>query len=524
MSSRVAGLDIGTTSAKAAVFDIGEGVEGLGEHAVEYPLYTPEPGAAEQDAEAVLLAALEALAGALKASDTEPDGLTCVGLSSAMHGLVAVDDGARPITPVYTYADTRAAAEARTIRDELDGLAVYKRTGTPLHAMTPLAKLRWLRKTRPDDFKRAHRFVSLKELLVARLFGETAVDHSIAAATGLFSLEDLDWDERALGIAGVTRERLSPTRPTRHLLEGLDGDIAGRLNLARDTPFVLGASDGCLANLGTAAIDPGVVAVTVGTSGAVRSVTDEPLTDERGRTFCYPLTEESWVVGGPISNGGIVLRWLRDELGGPERDVARHLGVDPYDVLTEMAGRVGPGADGLVFLPHLAGERAPNWESSTRGTLFGLSLNHRKEHIVRALLEGVVFSLVTVERVRAEVAGKAREIRASGGFTRSRLWRQILADVFETKVTVSAGYEASCLGAALLGLVAVGELDGISSVPGMITVHSVSEPDSEHRSTYRAALQLYLDIYDSLRPLYERVVELQHRAGVPAANELGAAG
>ena len=522
MTTRVAGLDIGTTSAKAAVFAIGDGVEGLGDHAVEYPLYTPEPGAAEQDAEEVLLAALDALAGALRASDTRPDGLACVGLSSAMHGLVAVDDEARPLTPLYTYADTRAAGEARTIRDELDGLAVYRRTGTPLHAMTPLAKLRWLSKTRPEDFERAARFVSVKELLVTRLFEEAAVDHSIAAATGLLNLEALDWDEGALDIAGVTPERLSPTRPTKHVLEGLEAGIARELNLAPGTPFVLGASDGCLANLGTAAIDPGVVAVTVGTSGAVRSVTNEAVTDERGRTFCYPLTEDSWVVGGPISNGGIVLRWLRDELGAGESDVARHLGIDPYDVLTEMAERVGPGADGLVFLPHLAGERAPNWESSTRGTLFGLSLNHRKEHIVRALLEGVVFSLLTVERVRAEVAGKADEIRASGGFTRSQLWRQILADVFETKVTVSAGLEASCLGAALLGLVAVGELEGIAGVPEMIPVRSTNEPDPEPQPTYRAALRLYLDIYDSLRPLYERVVELQHKAGVPAANELGA--
>ena len=173
-------------------------------------------------------------------------------------------------------------------------------------------------------------------------------------------------------------------------MKGLKPEYAEELGISPEIPFVIGASDGVLSNLGVNAIDPGVVAVTIGTSGAIRTVTDKPVTDPKGRIFCYALTEKHWVVGGPVNNGGMTLRWVRDELASAEVETAKRLGIDAYDVLTKIATRVSPGADGLLFHPYLAGERAPIWNANARGSFFGLGLHHKKEHMIRAVLEGVV--------------------------------------------------------------------------------------------------------------------------------------
>ena len=177
------------------------------------------------------------------------------------------------------------------------------------------------------------------------------VDYSIASATGLFRLETLQWDEEALRIAGIQVNQLSELVPTTHQLRGLQPEIALRMGIEEDTPFVVGANDGVLANLGVGAIGKGEVAVTIGTSGAVRTVVDQPITDEQSRTFCYALTDKHWVVGGPTNNGGIMLRWLKDEFGSSEVEVAKRLGVDPYDLMIDIAEKVPAGSEGLLFLP-----------------------------------------------------------------------------------------------------------------------------------------------------------------------------
>ncbi len=515
MAPIAAGLDLGTTSVKAALFSIGDEVELVCEKSVDYPLATPEPGAAEQDADTVCDSALEALASAAKEADAGD--IACVSFSGAMHSLLAVDDKGCALTPVLTFADTRAAQQAADIRRRHDGHAIYERTGTPLHAMSPLAKLVWLRAARRDAFESAAKFVSLKEYLCHRMFGRFVVDHSIASATGLLNLERLEWDEGALEVAGIEASRLSELVPTTEIL-GEPGAAAHDLGLPPGVQFVIGASDGCLANLGSAAVEPGIVSATIGTSGAVRSVVNAPITDPRGRTFCYALTRDHWVVGGPISNGGIVLRWFKEQLGGAEISVAKRLGEDVYDLFTAMAERAGPGADGLLFLPFLAGERAPNWDSNARGALFGLSLEHRKEHVVRAILEGVVYSLWRVEQIRSELAGPGRQVRVSGGFTKSKLWRQILADVFGVPVSTPIGYESSGLGAALLGLVATGDVKDLAAAAGLVAVRDTQEPDAGNRAIYDEMLRLYDEVYDRLQPLFDDITALQTRA------ELGRAG
>ena len=284
------------------------------------------------------------------------------------------------------------------------------------------------------------------------------------------------------------------------------------MKLLPSTPFVIGAGDGVLSNLGVNAIDKGVVAVTIGTSGAIRAVTDRPITDPKGRIFCYALTNKlDWVIGGAVNNGGMIFRWIRDQLGDSEVAVAKRLGKDSYEVLTELADRVTPGSDGLLFHPFLAGERAPLWNSNARGSFFGLGMHHKKEHLVRAALEGVIFNLYTVLLALSELIGEPKKIHATGGFARSELWRQMMADIFNQEVFIPESFESSCLGAAILGLYSLGEIDSLSIVSEMVGATYHHTPISENVSIYEDLTPIYIRLSRILQEEYESITAFQKK-------------
>ncbi len=508
------GVDIGTTSTKAVVYD-GAGAV-LGHHTAGYALHTPAPLIAEQDPDEIFAATVAAIGRAVAASGAAPDAIAAVSFSAAMHSVIAVDGDGRPLTASITWADNRSVDCAEQIRRELDGRSIYLRTGTPIHPMSPLTKLLWLRQERADVFARAARFIGIKEYVFFKLFGSYVVDFSIASATGLFNLERLDWDEGALRVAGVTPDRLSAPVPTTHCVAGLDPATAEAMGLETDTPFVVGANDGVLSNLGVDAFRAGEVAVTIGTSGAMRAVVDRPLTDPAQRTFCYLLTERHWVVGGPINNGGIVFRWVRDELAAAETETAKRLGIDPYDVLTRIAARVPAGCAGLIFHPFLAGERAPWWNPRLRGSFFGLGMHHHKEHMVRAVLEGVIFSLYSILGAVESLIGPTTTIKATGGFARSGLWRQMLADVFDRDVVVPESFESSCLGAAVLGMVAVGAAPSLDVVSGMVGATHRHQPIAANVATYNRLKPIFMSLPAKLGDEYSALAAYQE--GLPAAD------
>ena len=513
MSHFMLGVDIGTTSTKTVVFTLDGQV--VAQHAVEYPLLCTVPGMAEQDPLQIYDAVLASIGQAVKAAKASAGEIALVSFSAAMHSVIAIGKDNQPLTNSITWADHRASAWATRIRDEWDGLAIYRRTGTPIHPMSPLAKLVWLRHERADLFARAARFVGIKEYVFFRLFGQWQVDHSIASATGLFDIARLDWDEAALALAGVRAEQLSRPVPTTWHIEGLAPDVAARLGLARDTPFVIGANDGVLSNLGVNAMAPGEVAVTIGTSGAMRTVVDHPMTDPEGRTFCYALAERRWVVGGPVNNGGIILRWVRDEFASAEAETAKRLGIDTYEVLTRIAERVSAGSEGLVFHPFLTGERAPYWNADLRGSFFGLGIHHRKEHMIRAVLEGVIFNLHSILPAVESIAGRSARIKATGGFARSGMWRQMMADVFDREVVVPESFESSCLGAAVLGLYALGHVDSLDAVAGMVGATHRHTPNAKNAALYRQLLPVYLSLPRKLGEEYRLLAAFQQQTAVP---------
>ncbi|MEA2310921.1 MAG: gluconokinase [Solirubrobacteraceae bacterium] len=490
MTAVVLGVDIGTTSTKVVAFAPDGGERAAAE--AGYELLEPEPGAAVQDPEAVLAAVTSAVRDAAAAA--RADGCEVAGLafSSAMHGLLGVDEAGAPLTPLITWADVRAADEAERLRRE--HFELHGATGTPLHPMSPLVKLCWLAGHEPSVFARAARWAGLKELLLARWAGDWVIDHSCASGTGMLDLRTLAWHPGALEVAGVRPEQLSRPVPVSELLS-LGEAAAGELGLPEGLPLVIGGGDGPLANLGLGAVRPGVAACSIGTSGALRVVVEAPVTDPRGRVFCYALTPGRWVVGGAINNGGVVLEWAGDAL-------APDLGEHAEQELLALAEQAPPGSDALLMLPYLLSERAPHWSALPRGAYVGLTRAHRREHLVRAALEGVCQQLAVVLTSVRDAGHEVTELRATGGFARSGFWRQLLADVLGMEIGFPAGRESSAFGAALVGMEALGIGGSIERAAELVTISERLEPDPSAAATYARQRETFAALYDALVPAF----------------------
>jgi gluconokinase len=478
--SAIIGVDVGTTSAKAVAFDVDGRV--LGSGTTRYPLSEPAPGQAVQDPEAIVDGAMQAIREAAKAARGEGARLAGLALSAAMHALAALDADDRPLTPVLTWADLRATAQAERLHAQHPEL--HDRTGTPLHPMAPLPKLVWFAEHEPRTFAAARRWVGVKELVLARLTDTYAVDHSVASGTGLLRLSTLDWDDEALALAEITADHLAPLVPAAETYP-LSATAAAELGLEAGLPVVIGAADGPLANLGLGAVRPGVAACSIGTSGALRLVVDRPAVDRRRRVFCYALTPGRWVVGGAINNGGVVLEWLG-------RAIAPELGA--REVLASAA-QAPAGSEGLVMLPYLLGERAPQWSTTARGAYVGLTHRHGRPHLVRAALEGVCLQLALVLAALRDL-GEVSEVRATGGFARSALWRQMLADVFGLPIGFAANPEGSAFGAALLAMDALGLVQSIDRGADIMPVDEVVTPDPEAAAIYAELLPRFAELAD----------------------------
>lgn len=487
------GVDVGTTSTKAIVFSVTGAMKSISNRG--YPIAVPQPGRAEQDPEAIFAQVLLAMQEAVSKAGLTRTAIGAIGFSGAMHSLIAVDGEGRLLTPALIWADNRSVEQTARLKQDATAHALYRRTGTPIHPMSPLTKLLWLRQEAADIFQKAAKFISIKEYIFHKLFDRFVVDYSIASATGLFNLAQLQWDAEALTRTGITADRLSQPVPTTYVLRGMKPEYADRMGIDADTPIVIGASDGVLANLGVGAIKSHQIAITIGTSGAVRTVVPQPLTDARGRTFCYALTADRWVIGGPSNNGGIVLRWLRDEFCQAEVALAKQQGIDPYDVMIAAADKVAAGADGLVCLPFLSGERAPYWNAEARGIFFGVGLHHQRSHLIRAVLEGILFNVYGITLALQDLIGTAQEIRASGGFARSQIWLQMTADLFGYEVLLPQVFEGSGFGAAVLAMVAVGQLAQLEDVEPLIRVDDRYPPHLDLSQRYHQLFEIYDRLY-----------------------------
>lgn len=480
------GVDIGTTSTKAVAFAVGG--QPLAQYSVGYGMLHPQPDWSEQNPDEILSAVVACLGAVRAQMGHQPE---AVSFSAAMHSLLPLDHHGKPIGNCIIWADNRAVRYAETLRQSELGHQIYAQTGTPLHAMSPLCKLMWLRDEAPHVFGQAKRFVGIKEYVLAQFFGEYWVDYSLASATGLFDIHHLTWSHLALHTAGVAAEQLSqPAAPTQ-ALRGLSGSFANQTGLSTEVPFFLGGSDGCLANLGTGAVAAGTMAITIGTSGAVRVCIPEAHTDPAMRTFCFLLTEQRYILGGGTNSGALLLQWLKEDVLNT---------AEPYDTLFERAAQVAVSPKNPLFLPYLLGERAPLWNAHARGVFFGLDITHGQAHLIRAVLEGVALNLLWSATILMEQQ-PVDTLYASGGFARSPMWLQLVADVFGKRVVVADTVESSALGAVMLAWQSQ-HPSQVLNVAEWVNTSAVYEPRSEHHLVYQEVFEKFRRLYEAVKDLY----------------------
>jgi gluconokinase len=462
-------LDVGTSSARSLLFDRrARAVEGF-EARRSYSPRTTADGGGDFDP-AGLTAAVEDLLdeAAARLGGRVPAGVACC---TFWHSLMGVDAAGEPVTPLYTWADRRSSAEARALRALLDEAAYHERTGCFLHPSYHPAKLRWIARTQPDAFARAARWVSFGEFLYARWFGRLLATVSMASATGLLDVRSGVYDAEILAAAGVRPEQLAPLGDVGDVFRGLRPEWARRWPALRDVPWLPPVGDGACNNLGAGAVTPERAGVMVGTSGALRVVVPEGRFRALPGLFAYRVDRRRGVVGGALNDGGNLVEWVRRTFRVPEEAEA------------EIAA-IPPDAHGLTFLPLLAGERSPGWAPDARGAVAGLSLATRPVDVLRAALEAVACRFALIHRR----LGEGREGVASGGaLLRSPAWMQILADALGVPVHASDEPEASCRGAALLALEALGWVPRLEDLPARMGRRY--EPDPARRDAYVRAVE-----------------------------------
>lgn len=495
----IIGVDIGTTHTKAVVTSTTGEV--LYEDKAHYPILQPSRGFSEQNPVQIFEAVLQVMNKVLTRITIKKD-VIAVCFSAAMHGIMAINKYGVPLTNLYTWADIRANKYARGLKDTEKGKLIYEETGTAIHPMSPLCKIAWIRQELPQVFIHTYKFISIKEYVFYRLFNCYIVDYSIASATGLFNNSTFKWNDESLVFAGITADHLSEPVPTNHREVLTNSIFTERFALNKEVPFIIGASDGCLAILGSGAMAPNEAALTIGTSGAIRKLNSQPMNDKQGRLFAYVLEDKMFVCGGASNNGGIVLKWFAENI------LSKTFSSDEaFSWFMQNAATAPLGSGGLIFLPYIYGERSPVWDADARGVFLGMNSTHTSCHFMRAILEGISFSLYQILQAMEESGTGIDTIYASGGFIASDFWLQLLSDIFNKKVIVSHAADASAMGAIFLAMHTLGFIKDWEEIKSLVLTSAVFYPDNKSHLEYNKNFHVFSSLYKKLAPDFASLAE-----------------
>ncbi|HEY5532118.1 MAG TPA: xylulokinase [Candidatus Anoxymicrobiaceae bacterium] len=498
------GLDLGTTGAKAGV--IGTTGAVMATSFVSYETSTPRPGWAEQDPADWWDAATRSVRDAVESSGAEPGDIAGIGVSGQMHGSVFLDGSGTVVRPCILWCDQRTSSQCEQITRTIGLDRLSKWTGNPALPGFTAPKVLWLRKNEPDCYGRVRRLLLPKDYINLRLTGVESTEMSDASGTLLFDVGSRNWSGPMLDALEIPTGWLPPVFESGDRIGGLSPDAAKATGLPEGTPVAAGGADNACGALGMGVLEPGRIAVSLGSSGTVLAPTSTPVHDPEMRlhSFCHAVPG-TWYLMGVMLSAGLALRWFRDELGELEVTEASRLGIDPYEILIDEASMAPVGCDGLTFLPYLSGERTPHTDPDARGVLYGLDLTKRRAHMVRAILEGVTFGLEDSLEIMRDMGVPLDEVVSGGGGSRSRFWRQVQADVFELPITAAGTSDSAMLGAGILAGVAAGVFDSVNDACSALSSNGERlEPDESTFGAYHKAYLRYRNLYPSLKMQFAR--------------------
>ncbi len=502
------GIDLGTSGTKTVLFS--EDGRPVSAHTVEYPMYQPKNGWAEQDPEDWWRAAAEGIRKVLEKGNVNPRDVAGVGLSGQMHGLTMLDKDGKVLRNAIIWCDQRTGEQCDEMARRLGRKRVIEITANPPMTGFTAAKIMWVKQNQPDVYAKCAHILLPKDFIRYKLTGEFATEVSDAAGMQLMDVPKRIWSKEMLEMLGISESLLAKMYESPDVTGKVHQEGAQATGLLPGTPVVGGAGDNAAAAVGTGVVRSGRAFTTLGTSGVVYAVSDTVSIDPEGRvhTLCASVPGK-WTVMSCTQAAGLSLRWLRDTCCFEEVQEASRRGVDPYVVMTEKAQNVPIGAQGLLYLPYLMGERSPHPDPDCRGVFFGLSAMHGREHLIRAVMEGVAYSQAECVEVFKEMHVPIKEMMACGGGGRSPLWRQMLADLYGCTVSTIQADEGPALGAAILAGVGTGVYESVESAcDKIVKTENNLPPIAENCKAYEGYFKLYKKLYRSLKDDYKALAAL----------------
>jgi xylulokinase len=495
------GIDVGTGGTRALIVD--EKGRIVASATEEHRAFdSPKIGWAEQDPNDWWRAATIAIRKALTAGKLWANQIRCIGLSGQMHGAVMLDEAGKVVRPALIWCDVRTEAQCQELDERIGREKIIEHTCNPALANFTLTKLLWTRQHEPENWRRVRSVMLPKDYVRFRLTGERATDMADGSGTLMLDVALRRWSSEMLQACHIDVSTLPELFESPSVCAQVSGAGAEETGLQAGTPVVAGAGDQAAGAVGLGIVAPGAVSATIGTSGVVFAATDRPALDTKGRlhTFCHAAPGR-WHVMGVTQAAGLSLRWFRDQF-------ATQSAAATYDALTSEAARVPPGADGLLWTPYLMGERTPHLDPKARASLIGLTASHTRGHLVRAILEGVAFSLKDTFTIFEEVKVPVKSIRVGGGGARSALWRQIQADVYGHEVEIVEVEEGAAYGAAILAGVGAKMWPTVDAACAeLVRVIERVEPIPEHVEVMRVSYGAYRRVYGAAKRIYTAAPE-----------------
>ena len=489
------GIDVGTSSTKVIIID--ESGKPLAHASSSYRISTPASGWAEQDPEWWWAAVKEATKKALKSPEVEPNMISAIGLSGQMHGTVLLDKDSKPLRPAIIWADGRSKRQCEEIYETIGREKVLEVTCNPVMPGFMAPSLLWVRENEPSIFQQIDKVLLPKDYVRFRLTGSFATDFSDASATLLFDVRRREWSNKMLSTLFLQPELFPKPYESANVVGEVSRACSRETSLPRGAKVVAGGGDSPVGAVGCGVVETGIVSSNIGSAGQIFAVLDEFNVDQRLRihTFCHAAPRK-WYIQGAILAAGLAFSWFVENLGFAK---AFKPGENPYDLLLKEADAIDPGSNGLIFMPYLLGERSPHMDPNARGVFFGLGLHHGRAHMVRAIMEGVAYALRDSLEIFRELKVTANRIVARGGGAKSRLWRGIQADVFNSEVVTMRVDEEAAFGAALLAGVGRGVYRDLhEAVEKTVKIMNFVQPDPNRVTVYD---RYYQDIYSRLYPV-----------------------
>ena len=503
------GIDVGTSGVKTIV--INKQGDIMAEATAKYPLYHPKAGWAEQDPEDWWQATLASLQEVSHALGGQVARVKSIGLSGQMHGSVFLDKTGQVLRPAILWCDVRTASQCRHIHEQVGRKELIYHTSNPALEGFTAPKIVWLQQNEPEIYEKVDKVLLPKDYVRYRLTGEIYTEVSDAAGTLLFDVTRRRWSQAVLDALGISSDILPPWRESTDICGQLRHEVAEQTGLPNGIPVAGGGADNACGATGAGIVNPGRVLSSIGSSGVILVHTDKPQTDPKGQvhTFNHAIPHK-WYVMGVIMAAGLSLKWFRDNFGQLERQMEDFTGTDAYVFLDQQATATPPGAEGLVFLPYMNGERTPHADANARGVFFGLSPIHTRGHMIRAIMEGVVYALRDSVEIIRGMGIPVSQVRAIGGGAKSPLWQQLQANIMQLEVATLNVDEGPALGAALLGGVAAGIYESVEvAAESVVRIVHTTEPNHDLISRYDDYYQLYRSLYPALQERFQAAAKLQ---------------